>query len=47
VTYHITIERAGEGNRVALQVDGVPIQGNTVPPPADGRKEVWVKGTLT
>ena len=47
VTYHITIERAGEGNHVALKVDGVPIQGDTVPPPADGRKEVSVKGTLT
>ena len=47
VTYHITIERAGEGNHLALEVDGVPIQGNTVPPPADARKEVAVKGTLT
>jgi cellobiose phosphorylase len=47
VTYHITIERAGEGNHVALKVDGVPIKGDTVPPPADGRKEVSVKGTLT
>jgi cellobiose phosphorylase len=47
VTYHITIERAGEGNHVTLQVDGVPIKGDTVPPPADGRKEVSVKGTLT
>jgi cellobiose phosphorylase len=47
VTYHITIERAGEGNYVALKVDGVPIKGDTVPPPADGRKEVCVEGTLT
>jgi cellobiose phosphorylase len=47
VTYHITIERAGEGNHVALRVEGVPIKGDTVPPPADGRKEVSVKGTLT
>jgi cellobiose phosphorylase len=47
VTYHITIERAGEGNRVALKVDGMPIEGNTVPPPTDGRKEVYVKGTLS
>ena len=47
VTYHIAIERTGEGNHVALEVDGVPIEGNTVPPPSDGRKEVWVKGTLT
>jgi cellobiose phosphorylase len=47
VTYYITIERAGEGNRLALEVDGVPIQGDTVPLPADGRKEVAVHGTLT
>jgi len=47
VTYHITIERAGEGNHVALKVDGVPIKGDTVPPPGDGRKEVSVKGALT
>src|SRR5271157_3743123 len=47
VTYHITVERAGAGNHVALQVDGVPIQGDTVPAPADGRKEVSVRGTLT
>jgi len=47
MTYHITIERAGEGNHVALKVDGVPIKGDTVPPPGDGRKEVSVKGTLT
>jgi cellobiose phosphorylase len=47
VTYYITIERAGEGNYVALEVDGLPIKGDTVPPPADGRKEVSVKGTLT
>jgi cellobiose phosphorylase len=47
VTYHITVERAGEGNHLALKVDGVSIKGDTVPPPADGRKEVSVKGTLT
>ena len=46
VTYHISIERAGEGNRVALTVDGVPITGDTVPLSADGRKVVSVKGTL-
>ena len=46
VTYHVTIEREGEGDHVELQVDGVPIQGDTVPAPAAGRKEVWVKGTL-
>jgi cellobiose phosphorylase len=47
VAYHISIERAGEGNRVALKVDGMPIEGNTVPAPTDGRKEVYVKGTLS
>ena len=47
VTYHITIERAGEGNHVTLKVDGVPIKGDTVPPPPDGRKEVCVEGTLS
>ena len=47
VNYHITIERAGEGNHVALAVDGVSIPGDTVPRPADGRTEVYVKGTLS
>jgi cellobiose phosphorylase len=47
VTYHITVEQEGEGNHVSLKVDGMPIKGDTVPPPADGRKEVSVKGTLT
>ena len=46
VTYHITIERAGVGNNCALEVDGVSVVGDTVPPPANGRAEVWVKGTL-
>jgi cellobiose phosphorylase len=47
VTYRIAIERAGEGHRVALVVDGKPVSGDMVPPPADGRKEVSVKVTLT
>jgi cellobiose phosphorylase len=47
VTYRITIERAGEGNRISLSVDGTAVKGDTVPPPTDGRKEVVVKGTLT
>ena len=46
VTYHIEIERQGDGNQVALTVDGIAIKGDTVPPPTDGRKEVQVKGTL-
>jgi len=47
VTYQIAIERAGEGNRVSLSVDGAPIKGDIIPLPADGRKEVHVKATLT
>jgi len=47
VTYHITVERAGDGNRVALTVDGVGIQGDTIPAPSDGRREVSVHVTLS
>jgi cellobiose phosphorylase len=46
VTYHITIERTGDGNRIALTVDGAGIQGDIVPVPADGRREVHVKAIL-
>jgi cellobiose phosphorylase len=31
VTYHITVKRQGEGNRVSLMVDGEPIDGNVIP----------------
>jgi cellobiose phosphorylase len=31
VTYQVTIKRAGEGNTVALVVDGQPITGNVIP----------------
>jgi len=47
VTYKIAIEREGKGNRIALSVDGAPIAGNVVRPPADGRREVSVVGILT
>jgi cellobiose phosphorylase len=47
VTYHIVVERAGEGNQVALRVDGVPIKGDIVPPPGAGRREVLVQATLS
>jgi cellobiose phosphorylase len=47
VTYRISIERQGPGNQIALTVDGAPIEGNIVPAPADGRKEVTVKGVLS
>jgi cellobiose phosphorylase len=47
VTYKISIERQGEGNRITLTVDGAPIEGNVVAPPSDGRKEVTIKGILS
>jgi cellobiose phosphorylase len=47
VVYNISVERKGEGNHIALTVDGSPIEGNVVAPPADGRKEVVVKGILS
>jgi cellobiose phosphorylase len=46
VTYTIAIERQGAGNQIALIVDGMPIEGNLVPPPQDGRKEVAIRGIL-
>jgi cellobiose phosphorylase len=30
-TYHITVQRAGEGNAVSLVVDGQPVDGTVVP----------------
>jgi cellobiose phosphorylase len=47
VTYSITIQRKGPGNSISLTVDGQPIDGNIVPIPTDGRKEVNVVGILT
>lgn len=46
VTYHITIERRGTGNQVALEVDGQPIEGTVVPTP-DGKQEVQVVAILS
>ncbi len=46
VTYKIRVEREGPGNRVALAVDGKPIQGDIVLTP-EGAIEVSVEVTLT
>ncbi len=45
-TYHITVKRAGPGNHVSLQVDGVPISGSTVPVPEKPGKATSVEATL-
>lgn len=47
VTYKIEVVRAGKGNAVALEVDGKKVDGNIVPLPAAGTKEVVVKATLS
>jgi cellobiose phosphorylase len=47
VAYNIRVERAGDGNTAALRVDGRPIAGTLVPPPASGQTEVEVMVTLT
>jgi len=47
VTYKIAVERKGAGNKVALTVDGAPIEGNIVSAPADGRKEVSIAAVLS
>ena len=46
VTYNITVERAGVGNEVALEVDGASISGNVVPLPQSGTETVAVKATV-
>ena len=47
VTYHISVERAGEGNAVSLMVDGRPVEGDVIPAPPQGQTEVVVEATLT
>jgi cellobiose phosphorylase len=47
VVYKISVTRKGDGNQIALTVDGSPIEGNIVHLPTDGRKIVSVRGILT
>jgi cellobiose phosphorylase len=46
VTHDIKVERAGDGNAASLVVDGKAIDGNVVPLPKDGQKQVMVQVTL-
>jgi len=47
VSYKIAIERRGAGNQLKLTANGLPIEGNLVPPPSDDRKEVSIHGVLS
>jgi cellobiose phosphorylase len=46
VTYHIVVERAGDGNSISLVVDGKSIDGNIVPLTNKGQTQVDVKVIL-
>jgi cellobiose phosphorylase len=46
VTYEITVERSGPGNSVALTADGIPVEGNVIPLPEEGKRLVVVEATL-
>ncbi|HUM04405.1 MAG TPA: glycosyl hydrolase family 65 protein [Terriglobales bacterium] len=46
VTYRIEVHRTGDGNRVSLEVNGAPIEGNVVPIPEAGSRVVEIRATL-
>ena len=46
VTYDIAVSRKGPGNAVSLTVDGKPVDGDLVPPPASGTKAVKVEAVI-
>ncbi|SFO81702.1 cellobiose phosphorylase [Cohaesibacter marisflavi] len=46
VSYDISVVRKGSGNVVSLSVDGKPIAGDIVPPPADGVAKVTVEAII-
>jgi cellobiose phosphorylase len=46
VTYRIEVNRAGPGRTVSLQVGGVSIDGDVVPPPPEDVEQVRVVATL-
>jgi cellobiose phosphorylase len=47
VTYDIDVVRNGEGNSVALVIDGEPVSGNIIAPPSDGRTDIKVQVILS
>jgi cellobiose phosphorylase len=47
VPYSITVERHGPGNCVTLQVDGKIVEGDIIPLPADGVRQVSVKAIVS
>ncbi len=47
VRYSIKVERSGAGNQVKLEVNGKAIDGNIIPLPTDGSKEVRARILLS
>jgi cellobiose phosphorylase len=47
VTYHITVKRAGNGNSVALTVDGKLLSGKIIPFPPEGVRDVRIECTMS
>jgi cellobiose phosphorylase len=47
VMYSIQVERQGDGNSVKLEVDGTPVDGNLIPAPTAGVREVRVRAVLS
>ena len=47
VIYHISVERSGTGNISTLFVNDKPIEGNIVPLPRSGVKEIFVRVKIT
>jgi cellobiose phosphorylase len=45
--YQITVERRGPGNKISLLVNGLPVEGDVVPLPPPGTREVQVNVFLT
>ncbi|RPJ43346.1 MAG: glycosyl transferase, partial [Chloroflexi bacterium] len=46
VNYLIKVQRTGPGMNVSIKVDGKPVEGDLVPLPKDGQKEVQVEVTV-
>jgi cellobiose phosphorylase len=46
VEYRINVKRIGKGNKTSLQVNGVPICGTIIAPPADNTKSIQVDVTI-
>lgn len=47
ITYHISVERIGDGNTLSLEVDGESISGDIIPHRPNGKTSIEVNATLS